>query len=119
VFVLIKKWASRIRLFSVVDDDIHRRDIFLLAFIKIVILRWMKKNDFRSKAICPQCSSWHTVFNCSEKKKPFVLYRDTKYYSTRTHNKILCISYYYVIVCTWTPIRSTRILPDNYNMYII
>lgn len=57
MFVLIKKNGLRIRLFSVVDDDIRRRDIFLLAFIKIVILRWMKKknNDFRSKAICP-CS---------------------------------------------------------------
>lgn len=88
MFVLIKKWATRIRLFSVVDDDIHRRDIFLLAFIKIVILRWMEKNDFRSKAICP-CSYPDAPFLIVPKKKPFILYRGTKYYTTRTHNIIL------------------------------
>lgn len=87
MFVLIKKWATRIRLFSVVDDDIHRRDIFLLAFIKIVILRWMEKNDFRSKAICPHCSvPPDTPFLIvPKKKKPFVSYRGTKYYTTRTY----------------------------------
>jgi len=61
-----------------------------------------------------------TPFLIVPKKKPFVLYRDTKYYSSMcTHNKILCISYHYVIVCTWTPIRSTRFLPDKLYVHNI